>query len=232
LRFPLQELCRRARQAGILSIVDGAHAPGQIPVDLSAIGADIYSGNCHKWLCAPKGSAFLHVRPEHQAAIEAMIVSWGWVEGSDRWRGDRPFISRNQWQGTRDLAAFLAVPAAIDFQASHGWDAVRERCHALAVEARDRLVELVGLPPIVPEAASNAGGWSWFAQMIAAPLPAVDGAELKRRLYERHRVEAPVTRWNGRQLIRLSFQGYNSHDDLDAALTALAAELPAMCAST
>ena len=221
LRFPVEELCRRAREAGILSIVDGAHTPGQIPIDLAAIGADIYSGNCHKWLCAPKGSAFLHVRPEHHATIESTIVSWGWVEGNELWREGRPFVSRNQWQGTRDLAAFLTVPAAIDYQAAHHWDEVRARCHALAEEARVRISELTGVDPIVPATTLNAGDKPWFAQMIAAPLPPVDGRALKRRLYDDYRIEVPITNWPDLPLIRVSFQGYNSEDDLDRLIDAL-----------
>jgi len=221
LRFPVEELCRRAREAGILSVVDGAHAPGQIPVDLVAIGADIYSGNCHKWLCAPKGSAFLHVRPEHHATIESTIVSWGWVEGNERWREGRLFVSRNQFQGTRDLAPYLTVSAAIDYQAANHWDEVRARCHALAEEARVRLAELTGLEPIVPAPGPDDAPAHWFAQMIAAPLPPVDGRELKRRLYDDYRIEVPITNWPGRQLIRVSFQGYNSEDDLDRLNDAL-----------
>ena len=225
IRLPIEELCRRARAAGILSVIDGAHAPGQIPLDLTGIGADVYAGNCHKWLCAPKGSAFLHVRAEHHATIEAMIVSWGWVEGSDRWRPDRAFVGRNQWQGTRDLAAFLAVPAAIDYQAANGWDEVRVRCRALVAIARDRLADLTGLAPIVP--APDAAGWPWFAQMVASPLPAgVDTIELKRRLYDDHRIEVPITTWNDRRLIRVSVQGYTTEGDLDALMAALTDLLP------
>jgi isopenicillin-N epimerase len=120
----LAELCRRAREAGALSIVDGAHAPGQIDVDLEAIGADVYAGNCHKWLCAPKGSAFLHARPDVQPLIEPLVVSWDSVDGA-------AFHELHRWQGTRDPSAYLAVPAAIDFQAEHDWPAVRRRCHEL-----------------------------------------------------------------------------------------------------
>ena len=223
LILPVAELCRRAREAGILSIVDGAHAPGQIPVDLQALGVDVYAGNCHKWLCAPKGSAFLYVRPEHQAWVESLIVSWGWVEGNEWWRADRAFVARNQWQGTRDIAAFLAVPAAIDYQETHEWPAVCARCHALAVEARERLADLTDLPPIVPD--PDPAAWPWFAQMVAAPLPPVDGAALQRGLYE-NRIEVPVMLWNGGLLVRASFQGYNTRGDLDALLAALERLLP------
>jgi isopenicillin-N epimerase len=118
------DICRRARDVGALSIVDGAHAPGQIDLDLDAIGADVYAGNCHKWLCAPKGSAFLHARPDAQPLIDPLVVSWDWVDGA-------AFHELHRWQGTRDPSAYLAVPAAIDFQAEHDWPAVRRRCHDL-----------------------------------------------------------------------------------------------------
>ncbi|CAA9552176.1 MAG: Cysteine desulfurase [uncultured Thermomicrobiales bacterium] len=226
LTLPVAELCRRAREAGILSVVDGAHAPGQIPLDLAAIGADVYAGNCHKWLCAPKGSAFLHVRPDQQAWMESMIVSWGWIEGSSNHRPDRTFLSRNQWQGTRDLAAFLAVPAAIDFQAAHDWPSVRRACHLLAAETRARLEDLTGLPPISCE--PSADGWPWFAQMVASPLPPLDAPALKRRLYDEYRIEVPLTRWSSGPLIRVSVQVYNTRDDADALISALARLLPEM----
>lgn len=232
LTLPVADLCRRAREAGILSVIDGAHAPGQLALDLVEIGADVYAGNCHKWLCAPKGSAFLHVRPEQQGWVESLIVSWGWVEGSETHRAGRGFVSRNQWQGTRDLAAFLAVPAAIAFQAEHDWSSVRARCHGLAVAARSRLAELTGLDPLSPAPAATPGEYSWFAQMVAAPLPPLDRALLQRRLYDEYRVEAPITRHREQPLIRLSFQGYNTDQDLAAALAALETLLPEVVNAT
>jgi isopenicillin-N epimerase len=226
LTFPVAELCRRARDAGIVSVVDGAHAPGQIPLDLTTLGADVYSGNCHKWLGAPKGSAFLYVRPAHQAWVESLIVSWGWVEGSDQFRPESTFVSRNQWQGTRDVAAFLAVPAAIDFQDAHGWDAVRAACHSRLAGLSDRIGELTGLPPIAPPPRSN--GWPWYGQMAAIPLPAIDAPKLKRRLYDEDRIEVPIVTWNNRNFVRVSVQGYNTEGDLEALAVALARLLPAV----
>ena len=129
LVLPVEEIVRRARSLGLVTIVDGAHAAAQVPVELTTLGADYYSGNAHKWLSAPKGAGFLHVRPEHQDRVDAAIVSWGYREGST-------FSQRLEKQGTRDPAAWLAVPDAIRFQAERDWDAVRERCRRLTAEAR------------------------------------------------------------------------------------------------
>jgi isopenicillin-N epimerase len=204
LRLPVEDLCRRARKAGALTIVDGAHAPGQIPLDLEALGADVYAGNCHKWLCAPKGAGFLFVRPEHQAQIEPLVVSWDWGEG-------QTFAERHRYEGTRDPAAYLAVPAAIDFQAEHDWDAVRERCRALAERAR---IEIASLTGIEPQPGQNL-------QMVSVPLPPCDPKSLQRRLHDDHRIEIPCALWAGRPLLRASFQGYNDESDLERLLAAL-----------
>jgi isopenicillin-N epimerase len=207
--------------------VDGAHAVGQWPVDLDTIGADFYASNFHKWLCAPKGSGFLYARPDQQRWLESPIVSWGWVEGNERHRPESQFVSRNQMQGTRDLAAYLAAPAAVAYQEERDWETVRERCHLLAVEARNRIAALAGLPQIVP--VESPDGYRWFRQMAVAPLPdGIDGMTLKRRLYDEYRVEAPVTWWDGKPFIRVSFQGYNTRDDLEALLNALESLLPEM----
>lgn len=225
LTLPVARLCRRAREAGIFTVVDGAHVPGHLPLDLAAVGADAYAGNLHKWLGAPKGSGFLHVRREHHGWMGSSIVSWGWVKGSEHRRaGVSEYVNRNQWQGTRDVAAFLAVPAAIRYQAQRDWPAIRTRCQALASEARRRVQGLTGVPPLSPE--PTADGYPWFVQMVACPLPPLDGKELKRRLYDEYRVETPVTYWRDRCFLRLSFQGYNTEDDLDAAVAALASLLP------
>ncbi len=169
LRLPVEAVARRAREAGILCVVDGAHAVGQIPVDLETIGADFYASNFHKWLCAPKGSGFLYARREHHPWVESPIVSWGWVEDNERYRPESQFVSRNQMQGTRDLAAYLAAPEAVAFQEAREWEAVRERCHALAVEAQERIGALTGLPRLSP--VESGDGYQWFRQMAVAPLP-------------------------------------------------------------
>jgi isopenicillin-N epimerase len=168
-------LCAEARAAGAVSIVDGAHAPGQVDLDLATLGADVYAGNCHKWLCAPKGSGFLYARPAVQSWIAPLVVSWDWIDGA-------PFPERHRWQGTHDPSALLAVPAAIDFQAEHDWPTVRRRCHELLARFRDE----TALEPLADE----------FVQMLGFRLPHdVDGPALKRELWERHRIEVPVFEW-------------------------------------
>jgi isopenicillin-N epimerase len=125
VQLPVEELCARARDRGITTVVDGAHVPGHIPLDLSRLDVDYYAGNCHKWLCAPKGAGFLYVRRELQAAIAPLVIGWGY-------EGDAPFLARHEKQGTRDPAAFLTIPTAIEWQRAHDWDVVRERCRTAA----------------------------------------------------------------------------------------------------
>ncbi len=220
VRFPVQAICRRARRQGILTVIDGAHAPGQIPLNLPEIGADFYFGNAHKWMCSPKGAAFLYARREKQHLIEPLVVGWGWGEHRNTSFGS-DYLDYLQWLGTHDPSAHLAVPAAIDFQAEHDWPAVRTRCHDLLREAIKRLSELTGLPPLYPDD-------SHYHQMAVAALPPIaDPAGFKRRLYGEYRVEVPLTRWRERAFIRVSVQGYNGPDDIDRLIAGLEALLQA-----
>lgn len=217
LILPVAELVHRAREAGIITVVDGAHAPGQIPLNLDESGIDFGAYNCHKWMMSPKGAGFLFARREMQEMLAPLVVSWGWE--SER-PGPSRFIDEQQYQGTRDVAAYLSVPAAIEFMAGHRWVEVRQRCRALINYGRESITSLTGLEPISP--ASPA----WYSQMIALPLPPCDGDVLQRRLYDEHAIEIPVTEWNGQRFIRLSIQGYNTRDDVDALVEALRVLLP------
>jgi isopenicillin-N epimerase len=206
LVLPLEEIVTRAASLGLVTVVDGAHAPAQVPVDLAALGADFYTGNAHKWLGAPKGAGFLHVNPEHQERVDAAIVSWGYKEGAT-------FAERIEKQGTRDPAAWLTVPDAIGFQAERDWEAVRERCRRLAREARRELCELTGTEPLAPE--------SMLAQLATVRLPR-PAPDLSERLFARHRVEIPV---HGGDLLRLSVAAYTTREEIDRLLAALVREL-------
>lgn len=211
--FPVAAVIQRARAEGILTIIDGAHVPGHLPLHLDSLGADFYGGNLHKWLCAPKGAGFLYAHPNVQAMLKPLVVSWGYEPEIS---SGSPFIDQNEWWGTRDVAAFLTVPAAIQFQRDHDWVKVRGACHQLAMETRERIHQLTQTSPLHPSAEG------WFAQMCVATLPAdVDLAALKARLYDDYRVEVPLIDWHGHKLIRISVQGYNSRRDTDKLIHAL-----------
>ena len=220
LKLPIEALLRELRARGVLTLVDGAHAPGQIDLALDELGADFYTGNCHKWLCAPKGAAFLHVRPEHHAMPHAPVTSWGYVpsEGGsarDGFTGRSVFERRLQWQGTRDIAAWLSVPAAIDWLAQHDWPSHRRRCHVMAIELMHRVAVRYGMAPIGRDAD--------FVQMVPIPVPHRDAPALRRSLFEEHRIEVPVTQHAGRSFVRVSVQAYNTEAELQALEDALAA---------
>jgi isopenicillin-N epimerase len=200
LVFPVAEICAAARAAGALAVLDGAHAPGQLPLDLSTLGADVYAGNCHKWLCAPKGAGFLWVAPEHQEWVEPLVVSWGW-------RDDADFAERHGWAGTRDPAAYLTVPKALEVHAT--FDAEAQRAVADLAEARLAELGLARLP----------GDPAPF--MRAVELPPCDPAELWARLFADHRVEAPAYEWGGRPFLRISIGPYNDEGDVERLVTAL-----------
>jgi isopenicillin-N epimerase len=194
LVLPVAEICEAARRAGVLSIVDGAHVPGHLALDLGSLGADVYAGNCHKWLCAPKGSGFLWARPEHQDWIEPAVISWGYHEAAD-------FGERHGWQGTRDPAAFLAVPRAIEVHATFDL----ARAQDLADEAERRLTPY-GLRPL-------RGARSPLMRALTVRSP--DANVLARRLYDEHRVEVPVYEWEDATLLRVSIGPYNDEADVE-----------------
>ena len=216
LIFPVAAICRRAREAGIMSVIDGAHAPGQIDLDLTALDADFYAGNCHKWLCAPKGSGFLYARRELQTLLQPLIVSWGW---HPEVVGKTPFIDYFGWSGTADPAAYLSVPAAIAFQQEHDWQQVRLACRELLAVARGQIAALTNTTQICPD------GSEWWIQMAAVPLGRCDVASLKARLWDIYQIEVPIIVWGDMALVRLSVQVYNSPGDIEQLVAALAAEL-------
>ena len=213
LILPVAALVAAAHARGVPVLVDGAHAPGQLDLSLDDIGADFYTGNCHKWLCAPRGTAFLHARPEHHASLDATVISWGYVAGSaghtgfDAYTGRSVFERRLQWQGTRDITGCLAVGAAIDFHRQHLGPEVRARCRQLALALMHELAAEFGQVPI--------GSDPHFAQMVPVPVPPCDAEALRCLLFDRHRIEVPVTQHEGRTFVRVSVQGYNTRAELE-----------------
>jgi isopenicillin-N epimerase len=206
LLLPVEEIVARARAEGLVTIVDGAHAVAQVDLDLRALGADFYAGNCHKWLCAPKGAGFLYVRPDWQERIDGAIVSWGYGEPAT-------FLSRTEHQGTRDSAAYLAVPDAIAFQREHD---MRPERVALAREARRELCVLLGTEPLAPDAQ--------ILQMASVRLPEPQ-PDLSQRLFDEHRIEIPTMGPRRDDLLRISIAPYTEREDVERLLDVLPAAL-------
>jgi isopenicillin-N epimerase len=213
-QWPIEPLVARARSAGILTVIDGAHAPGMIPLDMQALGVDFYTANCHKWLSAPKSAGFLYARPEVQHLLRPLVVSWGSAPERQFDTG-RDFRDAFVWAGTLDYSAYLAVPAAIDFQERHRWDTRRAHCSALLQQALPRLARAAGMAPIY---AGALGVESLRPPQLAiSPLPAgLERVATKERLLNEFRIEIPVISWRNGLYLRISVQAYNTERDLKA----------------
>jgi isopenicillin-N epimerase len=226
LILPIERLAAELGRRGVETLVDGAHAPGMVPLDLGRLGVTYYSGNCHKWLCAPKGTAFLWVRRDRHAAVRPLTISHGATAVRP---GRSRFRLEFDWTGTSDPTGWLTVPRAIEYVGNlvpGGWPAVMARNHALALEARDLLCEAAGTPPPCPD--------SMVGSLASVRLP--DGTApvawrrpdpLQARLYDDWRIEVPVMSWPvaPRRLIRVSAQLYNGRAQYERLAQALRKEL-------
>jgi isopenicillin-N epimerase len=223
--LPAGALCSAARERGILTVVDGAHAPAFVPLSLDEIGADFYGGNGHKWLLAPTGSGFLYLGAGSADWLEPLQVSWGWrpdqlrLDERDEF-GSTPRLRALEFEGIRDPCPWLAVPSAIDFQEELGRQRIRGRIAELAAHVRRRLTGLAGLSPATPTHPALHGA------MTAFRLPAgSDAARLRRGLWEQYRIEAPVVERPDGLLLRVSTHFYNTEEEVDRLAEALAALL-------
>ena len=210
LILPIKEIIQMAKSRGILTIVDGAHVPGHIPLNINDLGCDFYTGALHKWLCMPKGTTFLYVKKAHQNWVSPIVKSWG-DEGEDP--GPSNFLKEFQWQGTNDLSSFLTVPSAINFYNKH-IKQNKNDCFLLASEASSKFNQILGTNRIYE-------GGNWIGQMVAHPLPKNAPEDLKDILLKDFKIEIPIFKWNGIRLIRASFQIYNDKKDLDSIVNAL-----------
>ena len=214
VRMPVELLVQRAREAGVLSIIDGAHAPGQIELSLDELGADFYGGNCHKWLMAPPGAAFLHARRECQALLDPLVVSWGW--GNEEVQETR-FLDEQQYRGTKDISHWLAVPAAWRFREDWNWQTVIQERVTWLREYDTELLRLLGTKSMYHER------WDPLLQMriYETPWTIALAQKKERELRERFQITIPISAWRGRTFVRPSLQGYNSRQDLDQLLRVL-----------
>jgi isopenicillin-N epimerase len=208
LIFPVQQLVSKLRSCGVDTLIDGAHAPGMIPLNLQAIGATYYTGNCHKWLCAPKGAAFLYVRREKQLEIRPLTIS----HGANSPRTDRSrFQLEFDWMGTDDPTAWMCVPEAIAFMGGllpGGWNELMAKNHSLALQARQLLCDALEVQPPCPD--------EMIGSMAVVPVPEVlenrNFLSLHDELLDRFGIEVPFIPWEEKPklLMRVSAQIYNT----------------------
>jgi isopenicillin-N epimerase len=210
--FPVKAIVEQCRSRDTPVLVDAAHVPGMFDVDLTALAPDFWTGNFHKWACAPKGAAVLYVGPEHRDRVRPLVTSHGYG-GS--------FHAEFDWTGTADPSPYLSIPAALDFMETLGWERVRRHNHALVESGRAWLAGALGTEAQVPE--------SSFGSMAVVALPAGVGATveearvLQADLYDTDRIEVPIGSWNERGYVRLSAQAYNAPGEYERLARALPA---------
>ncbi len=206
LILPVKEICEIAKQKGLLTFVDGAHVPGHIPLNLSELKADFYTGACHKWMLTPKGCSFLHVKKECQDLLAPLVVSWGYKSS---FPSHSKFLDYHQLQGTRDFSAFLSVPAAIEFLEKNNWTEVASACRVLVKNNALRFCKLLGSSPLCPVSDEFVG------QMFSIPIQTNEPEKLQRYLFTKFKIEIPVMRHGENIYLRYSMNAFNSQNDLD-----------------
>ena len=215
LILPAKELCAEARKRGILTVVDGAHAPAMIPLDVDAVRADFYTANLHKWLLAPIGAGFLAIGAGNEDRLQPLQVSWGYHPDDPTSGPDERDVYGStrrtrflEFEGTKDVCPWLAVPTAIDFQATLGWDAIRSRMAELSAFSRAKLLPL-GLKLATPDIPGMHGSLTAFE--LPSGLHAV---RLREELWKR-RIEIPIIERPDRMLIRVSGHFYTTEAEIE-----------------
>ena len=208
--FPVEDIIQFAKDRDILTIIDGAHVPGHLPLNITELDADIYTGACHKWMCAPKGTSFLYVRKSLQDEIMPPVISWGW-EGE--LSNTSLFLNRHEWQGTRDMTPFLVVPEAIKFLNDNNWQERSKLNRKLVISTRNQFLDLLNGEPICPD--------DWLGQMATIELPIDDPLQFKRSLMEIYKIQIPVFSWGNITALRYSVHFYNTEEDVKRLVAAV-----------
>jgi isopenicillin-N epimerase len=212
LKLPAEEICRVAKEKGILTFIDGAHAPAHIELNIPQTHADIYTGACHKWMLAPKGSSFIYIRKELQTKFDPLILSWGFHPEK---LSPNFFAEWHMGQGTRDFSAFLAVPAAIKFMEENDWRKVSASCAGMTLKNAETLCEILDAAPLAPLSSDFTG------QMFSVQIRTQRPEELQKLLFTKYRVEIPLMRHGDKVYIRYSINAFNTQDDLNHLFAAL-----------
>lgn len=210
LIFPAEAVVKKAKTMGIQVFIDGAHAIGQIPLDLTSLDAEFYTGACHKWLMTPKGCSFLHVKKSWQEQVVPLIVSWGYEA---LFPSESKFIDWHQMNGTRDYTAMLCVPHAIAFQKTHHWEKVAQDCKKLAYYNAHTFSHLLQSPLLAPA--------EYIGQMVSVQIQTPDPEALYQTFVQRFRIEIPVMRQDDKVYLRYSVQVFTDQADLDVLFDAI-----------
>ncbi|MFM2362761.1 MAG: hypothetical protein RLZZ316_1663 [Bacteroidota bacterium] len=214
LRLPVEEITKAAKERGVMVFIDGAHGPGQVPVNLKELDAEIYTGACHKWMLTPKGSSFLYVKKEQQHLFDPLVVSWGY---NAQFPSHSQFLDYHQTQGTRDFSAFLTIPHAIEFMKANEWEQVATRCRQLTQANASAFCKLLNAQPLAPVTDD------FIAQLYSATIKTKEPEVLKKKLYDDYKIEVPVMRHEDTVYLRYSINAFNSQQDLDTLFDAVSA---------
>lgn len=212
LIFPVKEICDKARELGITTIIDGAHVPGHIDLDITDLNPDYYTGTLHKWMLAPKGSSFLYVRKELQNQMKPLVVSWGYESLTP---SGSTFLDYLEYQGTNDNSAYLCTPTVIDFLKKNNWKQKSIEAKDLVLKNYPRFCELLNSKPLAPLSTEFLG------QMASVPIKTSKPQELKDLLYDKYKIQVPIMLLNDSIHLRYSINAYNSQTDLDILYKAL-----------
>ena len=212
LRLPVDEICTIAKAKGIMTFVDGAHAPGQIHLNLKNSPFDFYTGACHKWMMTPKGSSFLYVKKEYQEMIDPLVVSWGY---NALFPSASQFLDYHQMNGTRDYTAFLTIPKAIEFMKDHDWEQVAADNRQLVQKNAIAFCELLGTTPLAPVTDD------FILQLYSAEIKTTEPEKLHRHFFDAYKIEIPVMRQADKVYLRYSINAFNSQQDLDKLFAAI-----------
>ena len=216
LILPVEEICKKAKSLGIPTFVDGAHVPGHIPLNLTTLEADYYTGACHKWMMTPKGCSFLYVRKELQKQVDPLIISWGYDSAMP---SHSQFLDYHQMNGTRDFSAMLTIPKAIEFMSTHNWTKVSAQCRTMVQDNAPRFCKLLNTEPLCPITDEFIG------QLYSTRIQLTAPEQFQRMLFEKHHIEVPITRLGNDFFIRYSINAFNTQADLDVLYEALKSEL-------
>ncbi|RXR21384.1 aminotransferase class V-fold PLP-dependent enzyme [Flavobacterium amnicola] len=212
LVFPVKEICDKAQELGLITIVDGAHVPGHIDLNIQDLNPDYYTGTLHKWMLAPKGSSFLYVKKELQNDLDPLVVSWGYESVMP---GESQFLDYHEYNGTKDVSAYLCTPTVIDFLSENNWSEKSKASKQIVLDNYQRFCDLLNTQPICP--ITN----EFLGQMASIPIKTNKPTELKEVLYDKYKIQIPVMPLNGTIYLRYSINAYNSQEDLEVLYKAL-----------